>query len=363
MSSEGSAVALAALMEAVTLLRGEVAALARSNARVEEAQLEIQRRLDVLDTGRAPIANLLSLQEAILARTIEGDDATHKWLGLLTPVLDRIVEQSDGSRAAIGALHQDVVRIYEVADTGQRHTAGIASGLEGVAEQLTAAIGESRRRQSADFVTTGELISFTRAAVLGQPLPLPVHIEDNPMLERFILAQPADLTSTDRALVDWRNTVASANTADLITLLEKQQMPSPTDTPQTRVLRYRLAAITRAKIEELGAVPPTRPTTTRATDRSAATCFERSQELAELWRAGESAALYAEPELAGAIDLFDALESRLEPLTGDAVQPELTMLHRDLAKRIELGERPEIAEGGHAAGYDRANAVEFSKDL
>ncbi len=182
------------------------------------------------------------------------------------------------------------------------------------------------------------------------------------MLERFILAQPADLTSTDRALVDWRNTVASVSAADLITLLQKQQMPSPTDTPQTRVLRYRLAAITRAKIEERGAVPPARPTTTRATDRSAATCFERSRELAELWRAGESAALYAESELAGAIDLFDALEGRLEPVASGAVQLELTVLHRDLAKRIELGERPKIEEALPVATYDLANTVEPSKD-
>lgn len=362
MSSEGSTEALAALMDAVTLLRGEVAALARSNARVEEAQLEMQRRLDVIDTGMAPIANLLPFQEAILASAVEGDAATHKWLGLLAPVLDKIADQSDHHSAAIGALHRDVARIHEVSDTGQRHTAGIASGLEGIAEQLTAAIGESRRKQSADFATTGELISFTRAAVLGQPLPLPVHIEDNPMLERFILAQPADLTSTDRALVDWRNAVASASAADLIMLLQKQQMPSPTDTPQTRVLRYRLAAMTRAKIEERGAVPPARPTTTRATDRSAATCFERSRELAELWRAGESAALYAEPELAGAIDLFDALEGRLEPVAVGAIQLELTVLHRDLAKRIELGERPKIGEALPIGTYDLANTVEPSKD-
>ncbi|MEG3162870.1 hypothetical protein U1763_20405 [Sphingomonas sp. LB2R24] len=363
MSSEGSTVALTALMDAVTLLRGEIAALARSNARVEETQLEMQRRLDVIDTGMAPIADLLPFQEAILASTVEGDAATHKWLGLLAPVLDRIADQSGHQGDAIGALHQDVARIHGVCDTGQKRAAGIASGLEVIAEQLTAAIGESRRKQSADFATTGELISYTRAAVLGQALPLPVHIEDNPMLERFILAQPADLTATDRALVDWRNAVASASAAELITLLQKQQTPSPTDTPQTRILRYRLAAITRAKIEERGAVPPARPTTTRAKDRSAVTCFERSQELAELWRAGESAALYAEPELAGAIDLFDALESRLDPVAGDAVQPELTMLHRDLANRIELGERPEILEGGHAARCDRANAVELGKDL
>ena len=200
MSSDASAVALAALMDAVSLLRGEVAALARSNARIEENQLEMQRRLDVLDTGMAPIADLLPFQEAILASTVEGSATTHKWLGLVAPVLDRIADQSDHSRDAISTLHQDVLRTHEAADTGQRRAAGIASGLEVIAEQLTSAVAESRKLQSADFATTGELISFTRAAVLGQPAALPVHLEDNTMLERFILDQPADLTSNDPRL-------------------------------------------------------------------------------------------------------------------------------------------------------------------
>jgi hypothetical protein len=362
MSSEASAVALAALMDAVTLLRGEVAVLARGNARVEENQLEMQRRLEMIDTGMAPIANLLPFQEAILASTVEGSAATHKWLGLLAPVLDKIADQSDRNRDAISALHQDVLRTQEAADTGQRCAAGFASGLEVIAEQLTTAVAESCKKQSADFATTGELISFTRAAVLGQPAPLPVHLEDNIMLERFILHQPADITSNDRALVDWRTALAAVSTENLMTLLLKQQTPSPTDTPQTRLLRYRLVAITRAKIEERGFVPPARSTTTRAKDRSAATGFERSQELAELWRKGESAELYAEPELAGAIDLFDALEYRLEPTAIDAAQPELSAFHREIAKRIELGERPTLDASGPAAGSSRHNVIEPSKD-
>lgn len=362
MSSDASAVALSALMDAVSLLRGEVAALARSNARIEENQLEMQRRLDVIDTGMAPIADLLRFQEAILASTVEGSAATHKWLGLLAPVLDKIADQADHSRDAISALHQDVLQTQEAADTGQRRAAGIASGLEVIAEQLTAAIAESRKMQSADFATTGELISFTRAAMLGQPTPLPVHLEDNPMLERYILDQPADLTSNDRALVDWPKALAAVSTEDLITLLLKQQTPSPTDTPQTRLLRYRLVAITRVKIEERGVVPPARSTTTRATDRTAATGFERSQELAELWRAGESAALYAEPELAGAIDVFDAFESKLSLSAKDDAPPELKALHGDIAKRIALGERPKLEESRPAAQRDHGIAVEPSKD-
>jgi hypothetical protein len=187
-------------------------------------------------------------------------------------------------------------------------------------------------------------------------------VEDDPLMERFILAQPADLTSNERALVDWRKAIAGTSAEDLITLLKKQQTPSPTDTPESRLLRYRLAAITRAKIEERGAVPPPRPTTTRATDRSAGSGFLRSQELAELWRQGESTELYAESELAGAIDLFDALEEKLEPTSGDVVQPELTALHRDLAKRIELGERPSLGESRSTTQHEPTITVEPVKD-
>ncbi|MEG8058484.1 hypothetical protein QP150_19115 [Sphingomonas sp. 22L2VL55-3] len=132
------------------------------------------------------------------------------------------------------------------------------------------------------------MIGFTRAAVLGQRGPLPIDVEDDPLMEQFILSQPADLTSNERALVDWRKAIAGTSAEDLITLLKKQQTPSPTDTPESRLLRYRLAAITRAKIEERGAVPPPRPTTTRATDQSAGSGFLRSQELAELWRKGKA---------------------------------------------------------------------------
>jgi hypothetical protein len=362
MSSDPSTVATAALMDAVSLLRGELAALARSNARLEESQQEIHRRLDVIDAGLAPLPDLLPYQEAILAKTLEGDYATHEWLKALAPVLDRIMEQSNGGRELISLLHQDIIRIQEIAGAGQKGAADVALGLEVVAGRLEEAASASRKDRKEGFTKTLELIGFTRAAVLGQREPLPVHVEDDPLMERFILAQAADHTSTDRALVDWRTAIAALSAAELITLLKKQQTPSPSDTPQSRVLRYRLAAITRAKIEECGAKPPARPTTTRATHRSAAASWERSQELAALWRAGESAELYAEPELAGAIDLFDALEGKLEPTSADAVQPELKALHRDLAKRIELGERPTLDESRPTAQHHRANTVEPSTD-
>jgi len=88
----------------------------------------------------------------------------------------------------------------------------------------------------------------------------------------------------------------------------------------------------------------------------------RSHQLAGLWRAGESAALYSEPELAGAIDLFDDAERRLGSATGVDFPPELVSLHSDLATRIEAGDRPSIGDSGPAYSNERATTVEASKD-
>lgn len=362
MSSDASTVAIGALMDAVSLLRGEVAALARGNTRIEESQEQLHRRIDVIDSGMGPLSDLLPYQEAILTKTVDGHADTHEWLKALAPVLHNLIERSDVDRVTTSSLHQDIIRTQEIAGAVEKGTADIALGLEVIAGRMDVAASANRKDRRAGVAKTLELIGFTRAAVLGQRGPLPIDVEDDPLMERFILAQPADLTSNERALVDWRKAIAGTGAEDLIALLKKQQTPSPTDTPESRLLRYRLAAITRAKIEERGAVPPPRPTTTRATDRSAGSGFLRSQELAALWRKGESTELYAEPELAGAVDVFDALDDKIAPSASDADQPELAALHSELAKRIELGERPTLDESGPTAQPDRAATIEPSKD-
>lgn len=88
----------------------------------------------------------------------------------------------------------------------------------------------------------------------------------------------------------------------------------------------------------------------------------RSHQLAGLWRAGESAALYSEPELAGAIDLFDDAERRLGSAAGVDFPPELGSLHSDLATRIEAGDRPSIVDSGPVYSSERATTVEASRD-
>jgi hypothetical protein len=163
-------------------------------------------------------------------------------------------------------------------------------------------------------------------------------------------------------LTDWRNAASSITTVELISLLNHQQQPSPTDTLESRVLRYRLAAITRAEIKGRGAAPPALPDATVAVDRTASACMIRSHQLAGLWRAGESAALYSEPELAGAIDFFDDAERRLGSAAGVDFSPKLVSLHSDLATRIEAGDRPSIGDSGPAYSNERATAFAPSKD-
>lgn len=362
MSSEASSVAIAAVLDAVSLLRGEVAVLSRSNERLEQSHQHIHRRLDGIEAGQAPIAELIPFQEAILAKTLEGDSRTHDWLGMLGPVLEKILEKTDRDRQAFDALREDVLQMADAHTPRRDGNDDVVTGLELIAGRLDEAVSDNRKQRTAGLTAIAELVGFTRAAALGLRVPLPIDLEDDPLFEGFLLNQPADLASTERALVDWRAAVADAGTADLVMLLRTQQQPSPTDTPQTRLLRYRLSAITRAQIEGRGATPPPRPKTTRAPDPLAVACIERSQQLAELWRAGESTALYAEPELAGAIDLFDAAERRIgSPVDGKS-PPELVAFHRELADRIASGDRPMLGFDRQASAYVPHKLMEQSRD-
>lgn len=399
MSADSQRVALAAVLDAVSLLRGEVAAITRSNARMEASHRDLHHRLDTIDAAQAAVTDIVPLLELIAAKTIEGNEATETRLGSVSMALVAIAEESDRARQEADAARREILAGIEastgaatraiVADVlpaleillGQIRSnhaaardvsatmfdglAGIrddAAGIAVLADKLLEGASADRQQRAHDQEKTAGLIAFTRSAALGHRDPLPVAVEDDPSLEGFVLNQPADLVSTDRALVDWRAIVASASTDDLITHLRKQQVPSPTDIPHTRVLRYRLAAITRAQIEGRGAIPPGRPTTTRSIDRSEASCTRRSQELADLWRAGESNALYADPELAGAIDLFAAAERRVGSPVDGRSPPELVALHRHLADRIEAGDRPMIGDSRPSPINDRDNTVDLGKD-
>jgi hypothetical protein len=291
MSTDQVSVALAGVLDALTLMQEQLDALTESGQRIESTHREIVHRLDTIDAGQAAVTDLTPILEMILGRSIDDREIMKTQLGTIA--------------AAIG---------------------------------------------------------FAHAAANGNRAPLPVAVASDPLLERFILTQPADLASEERALTDWRNAASSITTVELISLLNHQQQPSPTDTLESRVLRYRLAAITRAEIKGRGAAPPALPDATVAVDRTASACMIRSHQLAGLWRAGESAALYSEPELAGAIDFFDDAERRLGSAAGVDFSPKLVSLHSDLATRIEAGDRPSIGDSGPAYSNERATAFAPSKD-
>lgn len=264
MTDDPSHVALAAILDSLTLMQGQLDRLAKSNARIEQSHAEILHRLDTIDAGQAGMTDLVPILETMLARMID----------------DRAIQRE---------------------------------GIERVAE----------------------VAAFAHAAAIGNGAPLPVNVADDPLLERFMVSQPADMVTPDRALIAWRETVAGAGTAELVTILARQYQPSPTDTPETRVLRYRLAAITRDELAKRGADLPPLPSRTGVEDQSAEAHQRRAGELANLWRAGAGLALFGEAELAGAVDLFSRAQGSGKE---EALPAQLAQLHRQIGEAIERGE-------------------------
>jgi hypothetical protein len=286
MSADATGAALAAVLDALTLVQGQLDTVVRGNARIEASQKDILTRLDTIDAGQAAVTNLVPVLEMILARSIEDRELTR-----------------------------------------------------------------------AQLSTVAAIAGFAHAAASGNPTPLPVDIADDALLERFALLQPADRQSNDRALVEWRKAASSAGSSELLELLARQYQPSPTDTPETRVLRYRLAAISRAEIEGRGVTLPEPPASTFAPDRSALAAYARSEELADVWRAGESAALFADPELAGPLDLFARAERGGEGVAEDQLAIELAGIHRALGDRLAAGERPSAGDGRSGGALDRPRDI------
>ncbi|EZP54296.1 hypothetical protein BW41_01610 [Sphingomonas sp. RIT328] len=107
------------------------------------------------------------------------------------------------------------------------------------------------------------------------------------------------------------------------------------------MLRYQLAAITRAR----NGSPEARAA--------------RSKELADLWRAGASLALYGEPELAAVIDGFAVADRQAAILHGDQIPTELMGLHRSIAARIEAGERSFEVSTMPLAAVHRSSDIEL----
>ena len=273
MTNDATDAALAAVLDALTLVQEQLGGVARGNARIEATQADILARLDTIDAAQAAVTDLVPVLEIILARSIEDRELTRTQLSVVAAVA-----------------------------------------------------------------------GFAHAAASGSAAPLPVDVADNPLLERFALVQPANLISEERALADWRKAAAEADAEELVALLASQYHGSVSDTPKTRVLRYRVAAITRTEIEGRGLTPQSPPLSTGERESSPEARHLKSQALATLWRAGESTALFSEPELAGALDIFAAAERENVWINDERVSAELATLHRDLGERLEVGERPCIEE-------------------
>ena len=365
------------MLDAVSLLREDVAALSRHTAEIQSSQRAILARLDTIDAGQAGVTDLLPVLEANLAQLISDRRTTQEGLSNLTPILEAILGMSVRGHEGIETLRKDIRDVAERSDAGtivdvvealealstrQQEDGEAAreafSGILGLASQLVEGARADRKQNQETFKQIGETAAFAHSAALGHREPLPSNVADYAVLERFIIAQPADLTSNERALVDWRNIAKDLGTAELVDILRSQYRPSPTDNPETRVLRYRLAAITRATIKGRGAELPPAPSSTRAFDRSAVACMIRSSELAQLWRAGDSPELYAEPELAVALDLFVLAEHRVGSTPNDQQSAELVALHKELATKIETGNRPTRAGGWSPRAAERTISAE-----
>lgn len=262
MSERGIELVLAAILDAITLLRGEVSAIA-------DRQDEIQSRLDHIGAGLAPVTDVLPGLEMVLA-------------------------------------HQDADRTF----------------------------------QTEMFRRTAELAALAHAAASGRPSTLPDDLADHPILERFAYFQPPERSSRDGALARWERTVKAASIEELTEVLKSQYTPSPSEFVDVRVLRFRMAAITRDELQSRGAPLPPAHSQVDVQGGLPMSKQARFAELATLWWAGDSVALQGEAELAAAVDQYAHTRARLlsEGHPEQLVEQVMAMVRKDTGDDIERGQ-------------------------
>ena len=275
------------------------------------------------------------------------DEAMAALLDAFTSIQGQLEEVGESNRQIEANQAEIMQRLEEL-------TAKQAGGSD--AQRILAQLAEDRSATRSELSRVAQVAGLAHAAAMGNGLPLPIDVADDELLELYVLTQPADRKSTDRALVEWRRRSKEAGSAELTEALVRQYQPSPTDTIKTRLLRYRLAAISRMELEERGVTTPPPPTSTRMKDCSVIAAQLKSDELARLWRDGESIWLFAEPELAGALDLFSAAEFRGRSVPENRLSAELADLHRSIGDHLAAGARPLAAED--QAGWSGKSAAE-----
>lgn len=259
-------------------------------------------------------------------------------LDALTLVQDQLEEIGERGKR-LEANQVDILARLDTIDAAQ---AGVTD-LQPVLERVLAALAEGNETTRKGLERVAEVAGLAHAAAIGNRAPLPADVVDDPLMERYVLSQPADISSTRRALVDWRRVAQGLDVTTLALALERQYQPSPTDDGDGRTLRYQLAAITRAELTRRGAELPKPPAVTIATDRSPAARRTRSAELLRMWRTGEEVALFAEPELAGAMDILAAARREGQRMAEEDLTTGLADLRETIAARLEAGDRPALA--------------------
>ncbi|WP_380784263.1 hypothetical protein [Sphingomonas sp. R86520] len=165
--------ALAALLDGISLLQGQLAALSESNARIEGSHRAIIDRLDTIDAGQAAVTGILPVLEAILGRVIDnqgrtdaGYESVVKVLGALSdnqqkareeiatvvPVLEAIMDDAKAGRSAVAEGFNQLVLMVDAIGTNVSTDSGaiadalrlLATSVEKVFE-LVVANGEAGR--------------------------------------------------------------------------------------------------------------------------------------------------------------------------------------------------------------------------
>ena len=246
MSTDQVSVALAGVLDALTLVQKQLDALTESSQRIEATHREIVNRLDTIDAGQAAVTDLTPILEMILGRSIDDREIMKTQLGTIAAAIGFAHAAANGNRgtAACRSCQRSAPRaLYP--DSTRGSVIGRAV-FDGLAQRR---IG---RQHSRAYRSSEPAVSALTNGYPGDPGP----------------ALPPGGTHASR---DQGEGCRGAGTT-----------------------KHRRCG----RSDSLGLHDPV-------------------HELAELWRAGKAQALYGEPELAGAIDIFDDAERRLGLAAGE----------------------------------------------
>jgi len=234
---------------------------------------------------------------------------------------------------ALALMQEQLGGIQSRLDTIDAAQAGVTD-LEPMLETLLSRVMDGQASTRKGMESIARVAAFAHAAAAGNPAPLPSDLLADPLLERFRREMPAELQFADRALQRWSGEAAKLSSLDLAVILTQQFEASPTETVEDLALRYRMAAVSRAELQRRHLAVPQFPEALPERDKSPTAAAKRAEHLAALWRAGPSAQLYGEAELAGAVDVFEQLDA-----AGEITAARIEDMHRKMGNHIADGQR------------------------